>query len=516
MIEVSDSEIDLEQLMDGIRRAVERREASGERSLIGASVELYELLAGSRERSAEREELPPLRLQPEFRPRPDDHYHINDLLQYHDHRFVWNAYRAILKREPDETGLNEYLRHLRSGRFNKIDVLASLRFSGEGKARRVRVDGLVVPAVIRRLYRLPLIGYLLETTAAVARLPALLRSQRQLESHLLAQQELLTTYLNDLRERTTEDSQTLSQEMSQLTKEQQNFSTLHHQQVVGLFREQRELAERLRFFKEELDGQLAQLVDETKRQHPSAVARAKDESIQPPLSADDGPAGMEELLAAFTEQFRGDREKVKEGLRVYLPLVREATVKGEIVDLGCGRGEWLELLREEGFDGRGIDTNPVLVAENRERGLNVSRGEALSHLRALPDNSLGVVTAFHLIEHLSFAALIQLLDEIRRTLWPGGLLIFETPNPKNLVVGACNFYSDPTHYKPLFPETVQFLLHHRGFTDTRVQYLNPVAGSPFDDASESGRALDGWFYGPRDFAIIGRKKSIDVRQAGPN
>src|SRR2546430_14390169 len=106
---ISGSEIDVEQLMAEIRRAVEQREAEGARSLIGASIELYELLSASRELSAEeRMELPPLTLQPEFEPHTDDHYHVNDLLQYHDQLFVWNAYRAILKREPDEPGLTYY------------------------------------------------------------------------------------------------------------------------------------------------------------------------------------------------------------------------------------------------------------------------------------------------------------------------------------------------------------------------------------------------------------------------
>jgi SAM-dependent methyltransferase len=115
------------------------------------------------------------------------------------------------------------------------------------------------------------------------------------------------------------------------------------------------------------------------------------------------------------------------------------------------------------------------------------------------------VTAFHLIEHLEFHELVQLLAEIQRVLKPSGLVIFETPNPKNLVVGACNFYADPTHRKPLFPETVQFLLDNLGFVRTRIDYLHPAEGSPFDNSEPGSRELHTWLFGPRDFAAIGFK-----------
>ena len=144
-----------------------------------------------------------------------------------------------------------------------------------------------------------------------------------------------------------------------------------------------------------------------------------------------------------------------------------------------------------------------MIPGPRSRELDVVEAEAIAYLRNLPENSLQAVTVFHLVEHIGLEDLIELLDEIRRTLKPRGLVIIETPNPKNLVVGACNFYSDPTHYKPLFPETLQFILDHRGFVRTQLQYLHPVKGSPFQDESEASQALDSWFFSSRDFAIIG-------------
>jgi O-antigen chain-terminating methyltransferase len=115
------------------------------------------------------------------------------------------------------------------------------------------------------------------------------------------------------------------------------------------------------------------------------------------------------------------------------------------------------------------------------------------------------VTGFHIIEHLQFSVLKRLLNEVVRVLQPGGLAIFETPNPKNLVVGACNFYSDPTHGNPLFPETIQFLVESQGLSNVQILYLNPVEGSPFDKEDAAWQQLHTWFYCARDYAVVGHK-----------
>lgn len=484
--------------MAEIRESVARRDAEGRRrSLVGVSFELSgELSATDDRRTATAQtDLPPLKLQPDFVPSEDDHYHVNDLLQYHDQTFVWNAYRAILKREPDETGLREFLKLLRSGRFNKLDVLAALRFSVEGRERNVRVVGLERRPQLRRLYRVPILGYVLETLVAIARLPLMIRSQRQFETHALAQQELIAARLNQLSQMSFPVIDSLSRELAEVAEGQRRYAELQHQQVVGLFREQRAITERLEKLKAELEARLNGLQESGGDARPAA-ARAK---------AAPERARLDKLFAKFADEFRGPREEVKERLRFYLPFLKGAGVKKDVLDLGCGRGEWLELLKEEGVEARGVETNGALVEEARALRLRVTEEDALERLRKLEDESLSALTGFHFIEHLRFESLVLLLDEAARVLRPGGLILFETPNPKNLTVGACNFYSDPTHSRPLFPETVRFVLENCGFADVRVEYVNAPAGSPFKDESEGARALDGWFYGPRDFAVIGRK-----------
>src|SRR5207248_2833536 len=133
--------------------------------------------------------------------------------------------------------------------------------------------------------------------------------------------------------------------------------------------------------------------------------------------------------------------------------------------------EWLELLRDEGLVAEGVDCNRVLLEQCRERGLRVSEGDVIAHLRARPDASLGAVTGFHIIEHLPFPVLVKLLDETVRVLKPGGIAVFETPNPENVLVGSYYFYADPTHRNPIFPPTAQFLAEQRGLSDVRVLTL---------------------------------------------
>ncbi|SRR5579883_1684495 len=228
---------------------------------------------------------------------------------------------------------------------------------------------------------------------------------------------------------------------------------------------------------------------------------------------------LDAFYVAFEDQFRGSREDILNKLKVYLPIIAEAKVgtsSSPILDVGCGRGEYLELLRKVGYTARGIDINRIMVEQCKARGLEVIESDAITYLQSLPDASLGAVTGFHIIEHLSFPVLMNLIDETERVLNSGGLAIFETPNPENIIVGACNFYSDPTHRNPLFPLTVKFLFEQRGFIDVKLLRLrenrledplefieadNPIASkvNPLIEIAKSN------FYAAPDFAVIAKK-----------
>ncbi|MFT3791168.1 MAG: methionine biosynthesis protein MetW [Rudaea sp.] len=227
-------------------------------------------------------------------------------------------------------------------------------------------------------------------------------------------------------------------------------------------------------------------------------------------------ARFDKLYFAFEQRFRGSREDIRQRLSYYLPLLRDSAVGEEgaaVLDIGCGRGEWLELLRDERIAARGVDIDEAMVAECAGRGLAAEAGDAIAYLKRLPDNALGALTGFHIIEHVTLETLLELIDEAHRVVQPGGLVIFETPNPENVVVGACNFYIDPTHRRPLPPVLTQFLVESGGFVDVAIHRVNadllpklfdePAAGDP--PALRSALAwLRSVFSCAPDYSVVGR------------
>ncbi|TRU68696.1 MAG: methyltransferase domain-containing protein [Microcystis viridis Mv_BB_P_19951000_S69] len=220
---------------------------------------------------------------------------------------------------------------------------------------------------------------------------------------------------------------------------------------------------------------------------------------------------LDAFYFAFEERFRGSREEINQRLEVYLPRLREAQIApGDslILDLGCGRGEWLELLRDNGYRARGIDLNRVVIEQCQSRGLDVLEGDVIAYLQSMPDDSVAVITGFHIIEHLPFEILVKLLNEAFRVLRQRGLVIFETPNPANVLVGSCNFYFDPTHRNPLPSLMTQFLVQYCGFAQVEILNLNPSDGFKADEGNELdelSKQFNQYFYGPMDYAVIGYK-----------
>ncbi len=217
---------------------------------------------------------------------------------------------------------------------------------------------------------------------------------------------------------------------------------------------------------------------------------------------------LDAFYAAFEDQFRGTREEIIGRLIVYLPMIQEAKVgtpTSPILDVGCGRGEWLELLHASGYTARGLDINRVMIEQCGVRSLEVVEEDVISYLQSLPDATLGAVTGFHIIEHLPFEVLVNLIDETIRVLKPGGLAIFETPNPQNLLVGSNTFYLDPTHRNPLPSSMIKFLVENRGLSRVKILDLHPYPAQIRISGSELGERFSDYFYGPQDYAVIGYK-----------
>ncbi|WP_148122448.1 class I SAM-dependent methyltransferase [Spiribacter roseus] len=208
----------------------------------------------------------------------------------------------------------------------------------------------------------------------------------------------------------------------------------------------------------------------------------------------------------FEDRYRGSRELILERLRGYTPylkvLKRRHGKAAQALDLGCGRGEWLEVLGEVGLEGRGVDLDAGMLSACEERGFNAEYGDAIAALRSCEEGSLALVSGFHIAEHLEFDVLRELIAEAYRALAKGGMLILETPNPENLRVTAVDFYMDPTHQNPLPPRLLAFAVEFYGFDPCHILRLQePVVAhdAHFPSTSEIYNCAS------PDFAVIAGK-----------
>ena len=220
--------------------------------------------------------------------------------------------------------------------------------------------------------------------------------------------------------------------------------------------------------------------------------------------------------AAFENRFRGRPEELRERLASY--VVRFEGL-APVVDLGCGRGEFLELLKAAGIAARGVEASAHAAADCRARGLDVSEGDLVDFLRAQADASLGGVFAAQVAEHLPPAALQALLREAHRVLRAGGLLALETVNPRSVIGLLEVFNRDLTHEKPLHPDTLSFLAAAAGFTDVRIELRSPIEPAarlqpvPAEDLppraaealNENVARLNDLLYAPQEYVLLARR-----------
>jgi SAM-dependent methyltransferase len=232
-------------------------------------------------------------------------------------------------------------------------------------------------------------------------------------------------------------------------------------------------------------------------------------------------AALAEVQPALLEAFRGSETEVRHRLDRYLDALTSAS---PVLDLGCGRGELLLMLREAGVEATGIEGDSSMAQAARRRGLDVIEADVHDALRAEPDSSRGAVTAIHLLEHLDAAEMLAMLAEVRRVLRPGGVLIAESPNPHSLRVGGALFWLDPTHRRPLLPESLELYLRASGFVVERRELLHPFPSDQLFSTADDGidledpvsaalavridslsRRLDELVNGPRDFVVWAKK-----------
>jgi len=243
--------------------------------------------------------------------------------------------------------------------------------------------------------------------------------------------------------------------------------------------------------------------------------------LAPPPVVPPGLGALPETAyVRFEDRHRGTREEIRHRQRAYLELFAGA---GPVLDVGCGRGEFLELCREAGIAARGIDVDSAMVARCREAGLAVERADAIAYLEAAPDSGLGGIFCAQVIEHISPEALVALVRLAHRKLRPGGVLLCETPNPACLTVFSGAFYVDLSHIKPIHPEAARFVLEAAGFGDVEIRYANPVPPEgklqrlePFwymrryeevflSQINDNFERLNQLLWSAQDYAVVGRR-----------
>jgi SAM-dependent methyltransferase len=220
----------------------------------------------------------------------------------------------------------------------------------------------------------------------------------------------------------------------------------------------------------------------------------------------------------FQARFGGDEPVIRAQSERFVDLFRG---RGRVLDLGSGRGTFLELMREQGVGAYGVDLDARMIAIARAKGLDVIEADAVQHLRDLPDASVDGLYARHLAEHVLPGELVAILRECRRVLAPGSPVVFVTPNPATLTVGAHTFWLDPGHLRPIPAELFRFYLEVEGYREVELVTFEPTEGQRLREdvgdapMRENVRLLNDMLFGDRDYAVIGRVPFLRPSQGDP-
>ncbi len=239
--------------------------------------------------------------------------------------------------------------------------------------------------------------------------------------------------------------------------------------------------------------------------HTAAVASAR-------AAVMDG-GEFESSYLSLQDTFRGSSTDIQQRLSVYVDDLRDAAQGGlPVLDLGCGRGDLLHILKAAGIHGYGIDQDALSAEYGRSTGLDIRVDDIFHHLTEVEPASIGAITAIHVVEHLDGATIMRFLGLCSRALVPGGLLILETPNPENVLVGSCSFYIDPTHVAPLPPELLDFMVRSAGYDGTEVRRFRRDTWWKHVPAEEMGaisvelraflEMVQDRFLAPEDYAVL--------------
>ena len=210
---------------------------------------------------------------------------------------------------------------------------------------------------------------------------------------------------------------------------------------------------------------------------------------------------LEQFYLDFENKFRGTRESILKRYEAYLKYLPNEIKKS--LDIACGRAEWVQLLQAKDIEAYGIDQNKSMLELGIQHGVkNLKAVDAFDYLKSCQEDSFDFVSAFHIIEHISYIDLVNLLLQIKKVAKKGATILLETPNPENMIVSTNNFYIDPTHKNPIPSSYMKFLLEYLGFDDVRVEIINPMSASKLlKEESQTASLIKKHFYQGQDYII---------------
>lgn len=399
---------------------------------------------------------------------------------------IYYAYRRVLGRDPDATGLTAYTEQLARG-VPILLIAAHLMDSSEGRRRGRPPTGFFVMralALLHRLLRPMRLGVL-----AVWAAKSLSMLYRRADAWQVALAHAgAIKQIEGWRP-------ILARYAGQLGAVQA--------QAVSLEQTVTELRTELAALQCRLQSEAGSLAGTNSAK--TAYAAPESESIV-------SPAALDAYYLAFEDSHRGPSEEIAARFEPYRQRLEDLLRDGRspasprLLDLGCGRGEFLSFAQGMGFAASGVDSSAHMVGVCQAKGLTALQGDLLSVLADQPDRSLTVISGFHVAEHLPFSGLFYLVVQAYRALQPGGLLILETPNPENLMVATHTFYHDHTHTNPLTPTALAFLLRYLGFQKIETLRLNPYPESAqIPGLDPAAQRLNAMVNGPQDFAVVGQR-----------
>jgi len=250
-----------------------------------------------------------------------------------------------------------------------------------------------------------------------------------------------------------------------------------HESIIGIHNSINETHNRINETQSEFNCSIEAIKEEQTRNRDSITQLRKnvnEKYVASPKIEIGKETMRNQLYMQFEDIYRGSRDVIKQRQSYYIekyvnPNIRDKE-KEYVLDIGCGRGEWIETLRENGVKAKGVDINSEMVAFCLDLGLDVVHSDALEYIKSLQDDSVWMITGFHIIEHLPFPQIEAYLFECYRVLRYHGMVIFETPNAGNVRMGTYDFYKDPTHSRPIHEHTVEFLARSVGFYEAKIVY----------------------------------------------